>query len=116
AGRCQIAVGPLELSLRVDGRPGRAVLNWLWLALAYQKRGKAEEALRWLDKATGWLDQQEGRMPLDTSFLGVDRHHWLAAHVLRKEAKTLLRELDCTRLYPSASPRLGGNAPVALCQ
>jgi Flp pilus assembly protein TadD len=92
-GQFQLAVRPLELSLRADGRPGRAVLNWLWLALAYQKLGKDEEARRWLDMATGWLDQQEGRMPEDTSYsnLGLHRHNWIEAHVLRHEAEALLR-------------------------
>jgi hypothetical protein len=91
AGRFQYAFWPLEVSLRTDGRPGRAVLNWLWLALYYKKLGKAEEARRWLDKATGWLDQQEGRMPVYTMFLGLQRHDWLEAHALRLEVETLLR-------------------------
>ena len=91
AGRPQLALRPLEVSLRLDGRPGRAVLNWLWLAFVYQKLGMVEEARRWLDKATGWLDQQEGRMPSDTNFLGLRRHDWLEAHALRQEAGTLLR-------------------------
>jgi hypothetical protein len=90
-GHFSSAVLLLEYSLRADGRPGRAMLNWLWLALAYQKLGKAEEARRWLNKATGWLDQQEGRMPVDTPILGLHRHNWLEAHVLRQEAETLLR-------------------------
>ena len=81
----------LERSLAADGRPGRAVLNWLWLALAYQKLGKPDEARRWLDKAANWLDQQGGRMPLETSFMGLHLHNWLEAHVLRQEAKALLR-------------------------
>jgi hypothetical protein len=39
------------------------VLNWLWLALANQRLGKAEEARRWLSKAQGWLDRYGDRMP-----------------------------------------------------
>jgi tetratricopeptide (TPR) repeat protein len=91
AGRPRDAIPLLERSLTADGRPGRAVLNWLWLALAYQKLGKAEEARRWLDRAAGWLDQQGDRMPLDTGFTGLHRHNWLEAHVLLEEAKRLLR-------------------------
>jgi Tfp pilus assembly protein PilF len=91
AGRPREAVPLLERSLTADGRPGRAVLNWLWLALAYQKLGKAEEARRWLDRAAGWLDQQGDRMPLDTNVTGLHRHNWLEAHVLLEEAKSLLR-------------------------
>jgi hypothetical protein len=29
-----------------DERPGRAVLNWLWLALSDQKMGNTDEARR----------------------------------------------------------------------
>jgi tetratricopeptide (TPR) repeat protein len=91
AGRFQEAVLLLDRSLQADGRPGRAVLNWLWLAIAYQKAGKTVEARRWLGKAAGWLDQQEGRMPLATPAMGMHPHGWLEAHVLRQEAEALLQ-------------------------
>jgi serine/threonine-protein kinase len=91
AGQFREAVRMSKASLSMDGRPGRAVLNWLWLALAYQKLGNADEARRWLSKAAGWLDQQEGRMPRDTPDMGMNRHNWLEAHVLRQEAEKLLR-------------------------
>jgi hypothetical protein len=81
----------LDRSLAADGRPGRAVVNWLWLALAHQKLGSPNESQRWLDKATNWLDQQSGRMPVETSEMGLHRHNWLEAHVLRQEAEALLR-------------------------
>src|SRR5262249_31121471 len=45
------AVRELEISLAADGRPGRAVLNWLWLAMCYHKMGSPNEARRWLAKA-----------------------------------------------------------------
>ena len=44
-----------EQSLRADGRPGAAVVNWLWLALTNQRLGKTEEARRLLDRAAKWL-------------------------------------------------------------
>jgi hypothetical protein len=91
AGRIQEATPLLEASLRVDGRPARAVLSWLWLALACQKQGKAAEARRWLGKADHWMDQQEGKMPLDVNLMGAHRHNWLEAHVLQQEAEALLR-------------------------
>jgi serine/threonine-protein kinase len=91
AGRLEKAVPLLERSLKVDGRPGRAVLSWLWLALAYQQMGRPEEARRWLDKAAAWLDQQGGRMPIETNVMGLHPHNWLEAHVLRQEAETLPR-------------------------
>jgi hypothetical protein len=90
----QDAVLLLGRSLAADGRPGRAVLNWLWLALAHHQRGNTAEARLWLGKATQWLDQQGGRMPLDTRDLGLHRHAWLEAHVLRKEVAGLLAAAD----------------------
>jgi hypothetical protein len=81
----------LEKSLAADGRPGRTVLNWLWLALAHQKMGSPIEARRWLDKAVNWLDQQGGRMPSEDYFMGSNLHNWLEAHALRQEAEELLR-------------------------
>jgi serine/threonine-protein kinase len=91
AGRFQDAIPLLEQSLRAEGRPALAVLNWLWLALSYQKLGKPAEARRWLERATNWLDQQGDRMPSEIFFMGVHRHNWLEAHVLRREVGALLR-------------------------
>jgi hypothetical protein len=90
ASQTRSVVVLLESSLVADGRPGRAVLNWLWLALAYQQRGSAAEARLWLDKARRWLDQQGDRMPLEARDLGLHRHGWLEAHVLRREAESLI--------------------------
>jgi hypothetical protein len=41
----------VEKSLRVNSKPGVAVVNWLWLALANVRFGKSEDARRWLNKA-----------------------------------------------------------------
>jgi hypothetical protein len=53
--------------------------------------GHTYQACWWLEKATGWLDQQQGFMPVDSQYLGSHRHNWLEAHVLRQEVKALLR-------------------------
>jgi hypothetical protein len=80
-----------EQSLRAEHKWGRAVLNWLWLALANERLGKAEEARRWLEKAQAWLDQYRDRMPARADEeSGLDLHNWLEAHVLRREAETLI--------------------------
>jgi tetratricopeptide (TPR) repeat protein len=63
AGRLPQAVTLFEQSLRADPKAGKAVLNWLWLALAQQRLGNSDEARRWLDKATAWLDQYPDGMP-----------------------------------------------------
>ena len=87
------ALGSWTLSTSY-GRPARAVLSWLWLALAYHKQGKASEARQWLDKAANWLDQQGGQMPLEISLMGAHRHNWLEAHVLRREAEELIQPAE----------------------
>jgi hypothetical protein len=80
-----------EESLQADPKSGRAVLNWLWLALAHQRLGKPAEARRWLDKAQGWLDQYREGLPAHAEEdLGLHLHNWLEAHVLRREAEALL--------------------------
>jgi tetratricopeptide (TPR) repeat protein len=91
AGRFQQAVPYFEQSLQADPRPGCAVLNWLWLALANQRLGKADEAHRWLNKAQAWLDQYRDGMPARAEGeFGLHLHNWLEAHVLRREAEALI--------------------------
>jgi tetratricopeptide (TPR) repeat protein len=92
AGRFEQAVPCFEQSLQADPRPGRAVLNWLWLALAKQRLGEAEEARRWLNKAQAWLDQYRDGMPARAEEeFGLHLHNWLEAHVLRREAEALIQ-------------------------
>jgi tetratricopeptide (TPR) repeat protein len=91
AGAVQQAVPLLEQSLGADDRPGSAMLNWLWLALAKQRLGQTEEARRWLDRAAKYMDQYEARMPTEAEHtLGLHIHNWLEAHVLRREAEACL--------------------------
>jgi eukaryotic-like serine/threonine-protein kinase len=91
AGRFQQAVPFFEQSLEAEHKPGRAVLNWLWLALTSQRLGKAEEARRWLEKAQAWLDQYRDEMPARAEQeLGLHFHNWLEANVLRREADALI--------------------------
>ena len=91
AGRFQQAVPFFEKSLQADPRPGIAVVNWLWLALANQRLGKGEEARRWLNKARAWLDQYRDGMPARAEEeFGLHLHNWLEAHVLRREAEALI--------------------------
>jgi serine/threonine-protein kinase len=93
SGRYQKAVPFFEQSLEADSKPGRAVLNWLWLALANQRLGKSDDARRWLVKAQAWLDQYDGGMSVFAEEkLGVHFHNWLEAHVLRREAEALLSQ------------------------
>ena len=85
------AVPLFEQSLKANPKPGAAVLNWLWLALAQQRLGKSEEARKWLNTVGTWLEQfPQGKPVGEEQTLGLDLHNWLEAHVLRKEAESLL--------------------------
>jgi tetratricopeptide (TPR) repeat protein len=95
AGQFQNASMRFEESLRASSRPGEAILNWLWLALARQRLGKADEARRWLGKATAWLDQYRNGLPARAEEeLGLHFHNWLEANVLRREAEAIVRPAD----------------------
>jgi tetratricopeptide (TPR) repeat protein len=92
AGRFQEAVPLFAQSLRANPKPGAAVVTWLWLALAHQRLGKAEEARRWLGKAQAWPDQYGDGMPARADAeVGLHLHNWLEAHVLRREAEALIQ-------------------------
>jgi tetratricopeptide (TPR) repeat protein len=92
AGRFQQAVPFFKQSIQAQPSPGSAVLNWLWLALAQQRLGKAEEARRWLNKAQEWLDHCPDGLPARAEEqFGLHRHNWLEAHVLRREAEALIQ-------------------------
>jgi tetratricopeptide (TPR) repeat protein len=94
-GRFQPAVTLFEQSLRADHKSGRAVLNWLWLALTNQRLGKAVQARRWLDKAEAWLDRYgDGMTVRDEEEFGLHLHNWLEANVLRREAEALIRPAE----------------------
>ena len=91
AGRFEESVPLFEKSLQANPKPGAAVVNWLWLALANQRLGNIDEARRWLNKAQTWLDRYgEGMPPRAEQNLGLHLHNWLEANVLRREAEALM--------------------------
>jgi tetratricopeptide (TPR) repeat protein len=90
AGRYDEAATLLEQSLKADSRPGRAVLNWLWLALVEERRGKPAAALAWLEKATKWLEQYPTTSVVPDDAKGTHLHNWTEAQVLRREAERAL--------------------------
>ena len=91
ASRFDEAATLLDQSLKADGRPGRAVLNWLWLALVEDRRGKPSEATAWLEKATKWLEQHPSIPVVEDDATGMHLHNWLEAQVLHREAALALR-------------------------
>jgi hypothetical protein len=88
AGEYQNAKSFFEKSMQADSRPSRAVVNWLWIALAQQRLGKPDEARRWLDTAAVWLDQVRDGIPdRADEELGLHLHNWLESQILRREAE-----------------------------
>lgn len=85
AGQASAALPAFEQSLRVGPSKGRALLCWLWLALAHHQLGQLDEANRWRTLAFEWLDTLTHGMPPDATTLGLHLHDWLEANVLRRE-------------------------------
>jgi len=97
AARFEESVSFFEQSLKADSHPGRAVVNWAWLALAQQRLGKTEDARRWLGKTQKWLDQyRDGIPPGAEQELGLHLHNWLEANVLRREAEAMIPSATST--------------------
>ncbi len=91
AGRYDEAATLLDQSLKADGRPGRAVVFWLWLALVEDRRGKPAEAAAWLEKGTKWFEQHPSFSGVEDDATGMHLHNWLEAQVLHREAARTLR-------------------------
>jgi tetratricopeptide (TPR) repeat protein len=66
--------------------------NWLFLAMAYQRLGQVEEAQKWHDKASQWIDQemQKSKEPAAANLLSWNRR--LTLQLLRREAGELLKQ------------------------
>lgn len=90
SGRPADAIQLFERSIASEPLEGRAILNWLWLAIANHQLGRTEESARWHAAGVAWLDALDGRMPDNAAGLGLHLHNWLEAQVLRREADVLL--------------------------
>jgi serine/threonine-protein kinase len=88
--RFKEALPLFERSLRLQNRPGVAVLNWLWLALAHHQLGQTAEAHSRLEMAGAWLDSLGSELPANADSYYLHRHNWLEAQILRREAEALL--------------------------
>jgi Flp pilus assembly protein TadD len=91
AGQYEQAIRRLNECL--NAHPGWcAGLNWLVLAMAYQRQGKMDEARQWLDKALRWGDQlAQNQPPGAANAIQLHVHDWLAYNILRREAEVLIR-------------------------
>jgi tetratricopeptide (TPR) repeat protein len=77
-GKYEAAVSRLTESESFKSGPE----NWLFLAMAHQRLGNAEEARRWLQRATDWLDGEDKK--------NQDSGALLELELFRAEAERLL--------------------------
>jgi WD40 repeat protein/Flp pilus assembly protein TadD len=92
AGNYQDAVTQFETSLKNDANWGH-VVDWLGLAMAYQRLEKPDEAQKWLEKATTWIDRAERDWPAGaTTPTGIHINEWLECQLLRREAEALVKK------------------------
>jgi WD40 repeat protein len=92
AGRSDDAVRRLEEAVKAGGRGGS---GWdrLFLALAHQDLGHADQARHWLDEAVSWIDQAlAGRLEDPGAILPSTWEQRLELDLLRREAEKLIGE------------------------
>ncbi len=54
AGKAEEAIRVLQEGIRLQGKGGSG-WDWIFIAMAHQERGRAEEAKKWLEKADTWF-------------------------------------------------------------
>lgn len=93
AGQYEQAIRRLNECLNAHPKwcPG---LNWLMLAMAYQRQGRMDEARQALDKALRWGDQlAQNQPPGAPNAIRVHVHDWLAYNILRREAEAQIKRM-----------------------
>ena len=73
----------------VDGNWNANVVNWLVLAMAHHRLGRADDARTWFDKAAKWIDPAWSKEP-GAGLRLLHRHDQAACVVLRREAEAQL--------------------------
>jgi WD40 repeat protein len=92
AGQCDKAIQRLNEAIQAEGKGG-TVRDWLFLAMAHQRLGHADEAKKWLDKAVQQIDQMSQAKPTGDA-TGSPRPWYdrLELQLLRREAVALLKK------------------------
>src|SRR5207244_1720227 len=93
AGHFDEAIYWLQESLkRGPGWPAH-LLNWLALAMAHERLGRAKEAQEWFAKASKWMDALVNKTPNEIGLhtVPVAWHDEFARRILRREAEALLQ-------------------------
>jgi tetratricopeptide (TPR) repeat protein len=91
AGRFEAAIERLNEAIKSHGKDGTAA-DWLFLAMAQYRLGRAEEARQALDKAARWMEQAEqGQLQDEHVKLPLSWHDRLEFQLLRREAEKLIK-------------------------
>jgi hypothetical protein len=80
AGRVDEAITRLDESVKVSGGAG-APQDWVFLAMAHHKKGKADDARRWLEKVRGFVNEKREFS-----------NDLVETRILLRETEALLRE------------------------
>jgi tetratricopeptide (TPR) repeat protein len=92
AGQYEQAIHRLEECLNAHPNWKERGLNWLVLAMAYQRQDKTDEARQALDKAVQWGDQLAQNQPPGAQHaLHVRVMDWLEYNILRREAEAQIK-------------------------
>jgi Flp pilus assembly protein TadD len=89
-GQFDLSIQRLNEAIQVHGKGGSAY-DWLFLAMAHQRLGKAEEARKWLAKARHWIDSAQNARSEEATGSGRPWNERLAIQLFRREAETLLK-------------------------
>ena len=90
AGQFDAAIEHLHKSIKGDWNAN--AVNWLVLAMAHHRSGRAAEARKWFDRAMQGIDNADREAASDSlgATRSLARYDSLACMVLRREAETLL--------------------------
>lgn len=69
-----------------------AVYNWLFLAMAYHRLGRVEEANQWHDKAVQWIDEQIQKSKETSPVNPLPWNRCLTLQLFRREAGEVLKQ------------------------
>jgi hypothetical protein len=90
AGDWDNAIAWANRSLEDETWPA-AVCNWLVLAIAHHEQGNDALSRQWMTKSVAWFKENERRLNLNRAAgLPLDRHDWLSAEVLIRQAASRL--------------------------
>jgi tetratricopeptide (TPR) repeat protein len=88
AGKDEEAVR--RLNEAVEATNGGRILHWLFLALAHQRLGHADEARQWLGKAGSWIDKHIEKGQEVAPGVRISWSDRLMIQQLRQEAETVV--------------------------